>query len=90
LAVPEILADTQVAFLGTDRDDVLDRLKRGLEVLHVRPGDTLAPNPNRPPYPGLSAFDTLDAGVYFGRESDVQPYSTASMIWPCSGPSREC
>lgn len=46
------------------------RLWRWLDELDI---EALPPlDPNRPPYPGLDAFDQLDARVFFGRSAEIR------------------
>jgi uncharacterized protein len=52
----------------------LARLKGRLTVLGISPGSFSWPprdRPNAEPYPGLSAFDEDDAGIFFGRDADI-------------------
>ena len=54
--------------------DALERLHHALEknlreLRHVWPPEN---EPDRAPYPGLAAFDEIDAPVYFGRDADIQ------------------
>lgn len=67
--LPAILTLEQAIDNAKDKADRRIRLRRALD-------DALATsrrghwNPARPPYPGLLAFDELDAPVYFGREAE--------------------
>jgi hypothetical protein len=62
-----LLADLQVVDLTRNEEEGWERLHRGLEAAGL--GDDLPFDPERP-YPGLSAFDAADAGVFFGREEE--------------------
>lgn len=70
--LPEILRDTQFQPVQLDRAGMLERIRMGLEAAGIKADDSLAWDAGRPPYPGLSAFDAADAGVYFGRERDIR------------------
>lgn len=54
------------------RDAVHQRLERGLKEAGLDPTEEFALEKARPPYPGLLAFDEKDAGVYFGRDDEIQ------------------
>jgi hypothetical protein len=52
----------------------LAKIKRRLSVLGISPGSFAWPPKDRlnaEPYPGLSAFDEDDAGIFFGRNADI-------------------
>jgi hypothetical protein len=70
--LPPILRYAQFQSATIDRQSMLTRLLAGLEAIGIRANDSMAWTPTRPPYPGLSAFDAEDAGVYFGREKDIR------------------
>jgi hypothetical protein len=66
------LAERQIIDLRAEGEEVgWARLRRGLELAGLSPGDDFAWDRRRPPYPGLDAFSVADAGVYFGRESEI-------------------
>ena len=47
--------------LETKLRAITDELARGFRL-----------DPNRPPYPGISAFEAEDAAIYFGRDDEVR------------------
>lgn len=52
----------------------LSSIKARLDDLGISPGSFAWPPKNKPdaePYPGLSAFDENDAGIFFGRDADI-------------------
>ena len=64
------LTELQVVDAIADRPAAYERLLQGLRTAgleHLFPWD-----PQRPPYPGLLAFQEADAAVYFGREPDIR------------------
>ena len=66
-----ILGDIQFADMGGNKASdpvVYESLFAGLEKARVSKG---AWDTKRAPYPGLMAFEEEDAGVFFGRESDI-------------------
>ncbi len=70
--VDPVLTAQQILDLTQDRDRGYERLWRGLEVAGLDPADAFDWDPNRSPYPGLAAFQESDAGVFFGRGSQIQ------------------
>ena len=60
-----LVDDTQWIDWGED-DAAIARLRRALEELDI---EALPFDPNRPPYPGLEAFDEDDAALFFGRSA---------------------
>lgn len=69
------IADLLTGFQVLDLDDTeasLARLQHGLREAGLDPRALFGWNRDRPPYPGLQAFDRDDAGMYFGREREVQ------------------
>lgn len=69
--IADLLTDFQVLDLD-DSEDTLARLQHGLREAGLDPRALIPWNRDRPPYPGLQAFDRDDAGMYFGREREVQ------------------
>ena len=67
---PASHAERHVAFSR----DALRRLKRGLEKAGIDPRYFAWPppgDPRRSPYRGLSPLESVDAGVFFGREASI-------------------
>jgi formylglycine-generating enzyme required for sulfatase activity len=68
--IPDFLRDTQfIPLASTTLEEGYDRLWKGLQTV-LRPQDNFPP-PTRP-YPGLEPFDESEAGVFFGRDADIQ------------------
>lgn len=59
----------------------LPLLRRGLQEAGLDARAMFAWQRDRPPYPGLQAFDREDAGVYFGREPDIQALLEKLNLW---------
>jgi WD40 repeat protein len=56
--------------VGPDRSEAFARLHDGLANAGLL-RDTFLYDPARAPFPGLAVFEEEDAGVFFGRESDI-------------------
>ncbi len=70
--LPSILADFQsVNFLG-NQDEAIARLIAGLEAIGLGPKDGPELDPSQPPYPGMTAFDDTQAGLFFGRDDEIR------------------
>jgi len=54
-----------------DEASALARLLGGLRLAGLDPTDSFAWDPRRAPYPGLQAFMAEDAGVFFGRDHEI-------------------
>jgi WD40 repeat protein len=71
--VPSVVSERQTIMLSAP--DVWDRLRRGLAAADLAP-ENVFPWPisghDECPYPGLSAFEAHHAGVYFGRDDEIQ------------------
>ena len=70
--LPQILRGFQAIDLTTDPEDGLRRLGLGLAKAGLDPRNLLRWDSNRPPYPGLMAFQEADAAVFFGRDQEIQ------------------
>jgi WD40 repeat protein len=70
--LPQMLDRFQAIDLTTNPDEGLARLARGLVAAGLDPGSSFNWDPVRPPYPGLMAFQEADAGVFFGRDREIQ------------------
>jgi WD40 repeat protein len=77
-----ILADTQILDLVGTGASGYERLWEALRQAGVSPALELAAD--RCPYPGLGGFQPADAGVFFGRESQI-----ANVIAALEGLRRE-
>jgi len=62
-----LLKDAQWIDWGED-ETAIRRLRRALEELEI---EALPLDPDRPPYPGLEAFDEGDAALFFGRRAEI-------------------
>ncbi|HEX8109007.1 MAG TPA: toll/interleukin-1 receptor domain-containing protein [Kofleriaceae bacterium] len=67
-----LLMDVQIVDLTVDRENDLGQLWRGLEDAGLDPAGTFERDPERPPYPGLLAFEEQDAAVLFGRDAEIR------------------
>jgi WD40 repeat protein len=54
-----------------DDPTALNRLYNGLLRAGLKARDAFSLAPDRPPYPGLQPFDSADAAVFFGRDSEI-------------------
>jgi WD40 repeat protein len=52
-------------------DGAFDRLVAGLRGAGLDPDDAFGWDPVRSPYPGLGAFGSADAAVFFGRDAEI-------------------
>jgi WD40 repeat protein len=67
-----IAPDIQQLDLQLDREGGLERLARELTRLALDAQGGFVWNADRPPYPGLLAFEKEDAAVFFGRDDDIR------------------
>jgi WD40 repeat protein len=67
-----IAPDIQQLDLQQDRKGGLERLARELTRLALDAQGGFVWNADRPPYPGLPAFEKEDAAVFFGRDDDIR------------------
>jgi WD40 repeat protein len=70
-ATLELLADTQWIDVG-DKEQGVAALLAGLRMAGLDPADSVAWDPLRSPYPGLEAFTSEDAAVFFGRDREIR------------------
>jgi hypothetical protein len=65
-----VLPEVQSVDLLNWKADGLDRVEQRLRAItnELARGFTL--DPNRPPYPGIHAFEAEDAAIYFGRDEE--------------------
>ncbi len=68
--VPSIVAERQAINLSDQ--NVWQRLKKGLEDAKLAPHDDFYWDISECPYPGLEPFTENHAGVYFGRDTEIQ------------------
>ena len=66
-----IFGDTQQLDLTDQSDEGYRRLAIALKQRGLDPRDVFDWDPKRPPYPGLRAFQEVDAAIYFGRGEEV-------------------
>src|SRR6516164_9513624 len=67
-----IAPDIQSLNLLKDREGGLEQLARELTRIALDAQGGFSWDANRPPYPGLLAFQEQDAAIYFGRDDDVR------------------
>jgi WD40 repeat protein len=67
-----LFADVQRVDLAADPAGGYRSLARGLKEVGIDPRESFERDPSRPPYPGLLAFEELDAAMFFGRDRDIQ------------------
>ena len=67
-----ISADIQTLDLRSDRVGGLERLSRELTQIALDAQGGFNWDVQRPPYPGLLAFQEEDAAIYFGRDDDIR------------------
>jgi TIR domain len=70
----EILVSPDIQHLDLikDREGGLERLAVELTRIALNARGEFAWDATRPPYPGMLAFDEVDAAVYFGRDDDIR------------------
>ena len=66
-----VFSDIQPIDLTTQPEEGYRRLEIGLKNCGLDPLNVFAWNPNRPPYPGLLAFQEADAALFFGRSEEI-------------------
>jgi hypothetical protein len=67
-----LLADTQPVDLWNGDAQGLRRLGERLRSADLDPTRAFAWDPRRSPFPGLKAFRERDAGVFFGRQPEIE------------------
>jgi WD40 repeat protein len=70
--VHSLLTAQQVIDLTADPEEGYRRLWQGLAAAGLDPARSLGWDGVRPPYPGLMAFEEADAGMFFGRDAEIQ------------------
>jgi hypothetical protein len=68
VALPEV----QAADLVDWNADGLGRLEQRLRAISNELARGFTLDPNRPPYPGIYAFEAEDAAIYFGRDEETR------------------
>ncbi len=58
--------------LTQDRTMGLEYLRKTLAKIAYAPPEGFSSNNNRPAFPGLASFEEEDAGVFFGRDDEIQ------------------
>jgi hypothetical protein len=66
-----VLTDRQAVDLTRDREKAYERLLHGIAAAGLDPAKTFTWGANRPPYPGLLAFQEEDAAIFFGRSDEI-------------------
>ena len=66
-----VFNDLQHVDLTVAPEQGLSRLRAGLLARGLDPRDVFDWNPQRPPYPGLLAFQAADAAIFFGRSAEI-------------------
>lgn len=69
--IPEGLLANVIPFSRKPTEEHWRALKQALTSVGADP-EAFRPQPDRKPFPGLSAFERADAAVYFGRDSDMR------------------
>lgn len=69
-----ILGPDQHISLEPDLEAGLVRLLQQLKRRGLAPHYAFDVEPNRPPYPGLNAFAPEDAGIFFGRDIEIEAF----------------
>jgi predicted AAA+ superfamily ATPase len=65
-----VLPDIQAVDLVDWNAGGLERLERRLRAISDELARGFTLDPNRPPYPGINAFQKEDAAIYFGRDEE--------------------
>ncbi len=68
--VPSVVAERQA--INLEDENVWQRLRKGLEDAKLAPHDDFFWDITECPYPGLEPFTENHAGVYFGRDEEIQ------------------
>jgi WD40 repeat protein len=68
----QISPDIQTLNLLSDREGGLERLSREISRIALDSQGGFEWDANRPPFPGLLAFQEEDAAIYFGRDDDIR------------------
>ena len=67
-----VLTDRQAVDLTKeDKETAYQRILQGIAAAGLDPAKTFPWDKNRPPYPGLMAFQEEDAAVFFGRGDEI-------------------
>jgi tetratricopeptide (TPR) repeat protein len=67
-----VLPDIQAVDLIDWKQDGLARLEQRLQAITNELARGFRLDPNRPPYPGIHAFEAEDAAIYFGRDDETR------------------
>ena len=67
-----VLPDIQSVDLLNWNADGLDKLERRLRAITNELARGFKLDPNRPPFPGIHAFEAEDAAIYFGRDDETR------------------
>jgi tetratricopeptide (TPR) repeat protein len=67
-----VLPDIQAIDLIDWKQDGLTRLEQRLQAITNELARGFRLEPNRPPYPGIHAFEAEDAAIYFGRDDETR------------------
>lgn len=67
-----VLTDRQAVDLTKDdKETAYQRILQGIAAAGLDPAKTFPWDKNRPPYPGLMAFQEEDAAIFFGRGDEI-------------------
>jgi hypothetical protein len=72
LGEPVVLPEIQSIDLLDWNADGLDKLERRLRAITNELARGFKLDPNRPPFPGIHAFEAEDAAIYFGRDDEAR------------------
>jgi WD40 repeat protein len=71
-AAHPLLHDTQSVDLTAGDSRAFERLRAGLVEAEIHANRSFEWDSRRSPFPGLAAFDEQDAGVFFGRDDEIE------------------
>ncbi len=69
--VSDVLRDSQITDLTTNKDEGYERLWQGMLASGLDPTDSFQFDSSRSPYPGLLSFQEEDAAIFFGRDQEI-------------------
>ena len=82
-----LLDDVQWVDLA-EKEAAFERLWVGMRLAELDPATSISWDPTRTPYPGLRAFSTADAAVFFGRRHETERLVELLQPMLTRGPGR--